>query len=95
MQTKTFKTAKEMPAYQQDQEVQEALRVQSMTGVERFQWLEVNWGRLQDGVNALYASMPDEPATARCFTSMEEKNAFERDRELKFALQYKARQVHL
>jgi hypothetical protein len=95
LQTKTFKTANELSNYQHDREVQEALRVQSMTDDERFQWLAANWGRLQDGANDLYANVPDVPATARCFATMEEKNIFDRDREVQFALQYKARQAHL
>ncbi|RJG02026.1 hypothetical protein [Noviherbaspirillum sedimenti] len=94
MEVKSFKTANELSIYQHDREVKEALHVQSMTGAERFQWLADNWGRLQDGANTLFTDAPERQATARCFASMEEKNRFDREREVQFALQHKLRTIH-
>lgn len=86
-----FATANEMSVHQHEREVQEALRVSAMNDIERFHWLEASWGRLQDEANILYANMPIQAATARHFSSMDEKNEFERNRETQFALEFQAR----
>lgn len=94
MEVKSFATADELSNYQNDREVKEALRVQSMTDVERFQWLVTNWGRLQEAANTLFVNAPERPATARCYASMDEKNRFDREREVQFALQHTAGSFH-
>lgn len=90
MTTRYFQTIEAMADYQADREVQEALRVQSMSPEERFQWLTETWGRLQDEGSALFADLPRQAGTARCFASFEEKNRFDEERELKLALQRSA-----
>lgn len=91
MQVSSFKTAQEMSDYQHDREVEVALRAQAMNGEELSQWLEENWSRLQNEANVLYANMPDQPATARCFETMAEKNEYQREREIEFALEFQSR----
>ncbi|MFI5444009.1 hypothetical protein [Polaromonas sp. UC242_47] len=90
MTARCFQTVEEMADYQADRELQEALRVQSMSPEERFQWLTENWGRLQDSASALFPDLPQRPKTARCYASMEEKNKFDEARELELALQRSA-----
>lgn len=87
----SFLTVEEMAEYQADQEVQEALRVQAMNGDERWKWLTNTWGRLQAEASLLYADMPPRPHTTRCFATFEEKNAFDEQRELEFAMQLHAK----
>lgn len=87
MAARYFRSIEAMADYQVDRELQEALRVQSMSPQERFQWLTQTWGRLQDGASSLFADFPQQAGMARCYASFEEKNRFDEERELKFALQ--------
>jgi hypothetical protein len=87
MEARHFETPQALADYQADREVQEALRVSMMTGEERYLWLEENWGKLQDQASALYADIPRPVAAARCYASFDEKNRFDEEREIQFALQ--------
>jgi hypothetical protein len=84
---KCFETAQAMSDYQTAREVQEALRVQLMTPAARFAWLQENWGRLQDSAAFFNADARRASAAARCYSTMDEKNRFEDERELRQALQ--------
>ena len=92
MQSNHFKTASEMSAHQQDREVQEAMRVRAMGSEEFSEWFVATWGALQDQANAMYAGMPSRPCIPRYFKTMDEKNAYDREREIQFALDYQAMQ---
>ncbi|MFZ2123877.1 hypothetical protein [Rhodoferax sp.] len=84
---KCFETVQAMADYQAEREVQEALRVQQMTPVARFVWLQENWGRLQNSAPLFNSNVQRPPAAARCYATLEEKNRFDDARELKQALQ--------
>lgn len=83
----SFESAQAMSDHQVEREVQEALRVQGMTPAARWQWLQHTWGRLQDSATFLLPN--DQPAHggARCYASLDEKNRFDEDREIRQALQ--------
>ena len=49
----SFETAQALSDYQMERELQEALRVQDMTPAARWQWLQEEWGRLQDSAALL------------------------------------------
>ncbi len=87
MTAKCFETAQDMADYQAEREMQEALRVQLMTPAARFAWLQENWGRLQDSAPLFNFNVQRPPATARCYATLEEKNQFDDERELRQALQ--------
>jgi len=87
MDAKCFQTAEAMSDYQVARELQEALRVQSMSPAARLLWLKDTWGRLQDGASFLFADVQHKAGAARCYASLEEKNRFDDDREIKLALQ--------
>ena len=87
MTSKVFQTAEEMASYQAGRELAEALTVQTMSSSERFLWLQKNWGRLQAGANALQGDRPPSRPTARAFSTPQEKNQFDEDRELARALE--------
>lgn len=87
MKARYFESAEAMADYQVEREVQEALRVSAMSSSERFKWLTENWDPLQAAVNVLYAKLPKQVATARCYTTIEEKNRFDEDREIDLAIQ--------
>lgn len=87
MTAKCFQTAQDMADYQAEREVQEALRVQFMAPAARFAWLEENWGRLQNSAPLFNFHVQRPPATARCYASLNEKNRFDDERELRQALQ--------
>ncbi|WP_334188697.1 hypothetical protein [Noviherbaspirillum sp.] len=86
-----FRTASELSDYQAEREVLEALRVQAMTGDERYRWLEENWGRLQQQADLLYAGIDKGLPTVRHFRTLEEKNAFDRAREIEWSMQVATR----
>jgi len=86
MTTRVFQTPEEMANYQAGRELAEALAVQAMSSHERYLWLKNIWGRLQAGADALQADRPPTRPTARAFATPEEKNRFDEDRELAFAL---------
>ena len=79
----SFSSTEELAEYQASREVLEALRVQSMSPEERFQWLQDTCGRLQDDATLLFYDAVQRPGTSRCFASFEEKNAFDEDQETK------------
>lgn len=58
MPSKHFQSINDMASYQEDHELQEALRGQAMPPAERFLWLTETWGRLQDGATALFTDVP-------------------------------------
>lgn len=73
---------------QEDRELAEALRVQAMDDTERSLWLENVWGRVQRNAAALAPQQPHYQPTARSYATPEEKNRFDEDRELAWAMQY-------
>lgn len=90
----SFESAQAMSDYQAAQEVQEALRVQQMVPTARFAWLEQTWGRLQNDAVVFFTDVQHEPASARCYATLDEKNRFDQARELRQALQiHLARQI--
>lgn len=94
MGAKSFETAQAMSDHQADRELQEALRVQAMTPAARWLWLQEAWGRLQDGAAFLSQHDPHMPGTARSFATLDEKNRFDEDRELRQALQMSIHATH-
>jgi transcriptional regulator with XRE-family HTH domain len=90
---KSFKTADEMSAYQQDRELAEALKVLSMSPRSFSLWLESSWGRLQDEANQLYIGVErSQKGFARHFKTPDEKNGFDRRREIDFAVKVSSKQ---
>lgn len=86
MESRYFESAEAMSDHQADRELQEALHFSTLPPEEKFQWLEANWGRLQDGASSLRSGVPT-PMTGRFYFSMTEKNCFDDDREIERALQ--------
>lgn len=86
MSSKSFNSTEELAEYQSNREVLEALRVQSLSPDDRFEWLKNEWGRLQDDATSLFLDANDRPGTSRCFASFAEKNKFDEDREIVEAL---------
>jgi acyl-CoA reductase-like NAD-dependent aldehyde dehydrogenase len=84
-----YATLEEMNEAQLERAVDVALRVRRMTSDERAEWLSSTWDRLQDSANALYApfraTRPQE-SMAICFLSFFEKNAYDEQRRLDFAV---------
>lgn len=87
MTTRVFETPDDMARYQAGRELAEALAVQAMSSEERYLWLHNVWGRLQASASVLLAERPATRPTARAFATPEEKNRFDEDRELAFALE--------
>ena len=83
----SFETAQALSDYQVERELQEALRVQGMTPAARWQWLQNEWGRLQDSAALLSTNDQTTPHTARSYATLVEKNRFDENRELAQALQ--------
>ncbi len=75
-------------ATQEERELAEALRVQAMSAVERSAWVRDVWGRVQRNAAALQTHAPTHEPTARSYATMEEKNRFDEERELAFALRH-------
>ena len=73
---------------QEDRELAEALRVQAMSAVERSAWLRDVWGRVQRNAAVLQTHAPAHEPTARSYATMDEKNRFDEERELAFAMQH-------
>lgn len=83
-----FKTAGEMSAHQADRELEQALRVQSLSGRAYSRWLQSSWGRLQTQGNELFANAPPPPRREVFhFKTMAEKNRFDADLETARAMQ--------
>lgn len=82
----SFETAQAMSDHQAERELQEALRVQVMTPAARWLWLQETWGRLQDSATLLSPDDQPSPSAARCYASLDEKNRFDEDREIRQAL---------
>lgn len=87
MGAKSFDSAQAMSDHQSERELQEALRVQGMTPDARWLWLQETWGRLQDSAALLSPNVQPTPGSARCYASLDEKNRFDEDRELRQALE--------
>lgn len=87
MTIRVFQSVEEMASYQAERELAEALTVQAMSSSERYLWLQNVWGRLQAGANALQSDRPPTRPTARAFATPQEKNRFDEDRELAWALE--------
>lgn len=87
MSATSFETVHAMADHQAERELQEALRVQDMTPAARWLWLQQSWGRLQ--MSAAFLSSNDQPlpGAARCYATLDEKNRFDEDREIRQALQ--------
>lgn len=83
----SFETAQDLSDHQADRELQEALRVQSMTPAARWLWLQETWGRLQDSAAFLSPNHQPTAAGARSYATPDEKNRFDEDREIQQALQ--------
>jgi len=79
----------EMNEAQLERAVDVALRVRRMTSDERAEWLSSTWDKLQASANDLYAQFratrPQE-SMATCFSSFSEKNAYDEQRRLDFAV---------
>ena len=87
MGAQSFESAQAMSDHQAERELQEALRVQGMTPDARWLWLQETWGRLQGSAAFLSPNAQPLPGAARCYASLDEKNRFDEDRELRQALQ--------
>ena len=87
MGAQSFESAQAMSDHQAERELQNALRVQSMTPAARWLWLQEAWGRLQDSAAFLLPNDPSTPGAARCYATLDEKNRFDEDREIRQALQ--------
>jgi hypothetical protein len=78
-----FASAEQMSVYQQERELEEALRVRAMTPAERSRWFKNTWGALQRQA----PSLPALPPAVRHYATLEEKNRFEEEREIELAVQ--------
>jgi hypothetical protein len=89
----SFSSAEEMSHHQRDRELAEALRVRALGPAAYSKWLESSWGKLQKEANRLYAGVP-RPGAGRAwhFETPADKNRFDREREIEFAVQV-ARQM--
>lgn len=94
MGAQSFESAQAMSDHQAERELQEALRVQAMTPAARWLWLQEAWGRLQDSAAILLPSEPPARGAARCYASMDEKNRFDEDREIRHAMQMPIHMEH-
>ena len=83
----SFESAQALSDYQAERELQEALRVQAMTEQARWLWLQETWGRLQDSAAGLLPVDPSIAGAARCYATLNEKNQFDEEREIRQALQ--------
>jgi len=89
---RSFATLEEMNEHQLHAQVREAMRVKRMTGAERAQWLRDNWDPLQHQATALRAGIDiDGPPRAVHFATIEAKNAYDEEQELKLALAIRAK----
>lgn len=89
---RSFETLEEMNEFQWEAEAREALRVKGMSGWERARWLEQNWDPLQRQFSKLCAGVDlgEVPRTVQ-FSTMEAKNAYDEERELRLALAIRAK----
>jgi hypothetical protein len=86
MTAHSFQSPQAMADYQAEREVAEAMAVLAMRPDERFLWLTNTWGRLQTEAATMYFDGQPAMHTARTFATHDEKNRFDDDRELAFAL---------
>lgn len=83
----SFPTIEAMSAYQEERELAEALRVQTMSPQERSQWLRDNWGPLQAQAASFFSYWkPDGEPRAMHFATLDEKNRFDEQREIERAV---------
>ena len=83
-----YTTESEPAVAQEERELAEALRVQAMSPAERSAWLDEVWGRVQRNAAALQTHAPAHEPTARSYATMDEKNRFDEERELAFAMRH-------
>jgi hypothetical protein len=86
--TQAFPPSNTHPLSQEDRELAQALRVQAMSDAERSTWLVSTWGALQRQSAIFNTHALPHPPRARSYASMEEKNRFDEERELQFAMQH-------
>jgi hypothetical protein len=86
MTARSFSSPQAMSDYQAEREVAVAMAVQAMPPEERFAWFTESWGRLQAEAAAMFFDNQPAQHTARFFATHDEKNRFDDDRELAFAL---------
>ncbi|MBK9441373.1 MAG: hypothetical protein IPN53_08670 [Comamonadaceae bacterium] len=86
MSAQSFESAQAMSDHQAERELQQALRVQSMTPAARWLWLQEAWGPLQDSAAFLLPNDPSMPGAARSYATLDEKNHFDEDREIRQAM---------
>ena len=87
MKSQYFESVEALSDYQVERELGEALHYASLPPEEKFRWLEDNWGRLQDGASSLRVGLPEQMA-GRSYSSIEEKNRFDDNREMECALKF-------
>jgi len=84
----SFATAQEMSTHQEQRELAEALRVQTMQAYERSRWLESTWGALQRQAISFHQDLAlANGGAARHFATLDAKNKFDEHREIEQALQ--------
>ncbi len=83
----SFRSAAEMSSYQEERELAEAMRVQAMSPADLSAWLATGWDRLQKQADSLYAGVERPPTgPSRHFKTIADKNRFDEERELQFAV---------
>lgn len=82
----SFESVQAISDHQAERELQEALLVHSMTPAARWLWLQATWGRLQDSATFFSPHVSSVHGAARCYASLEEKNRFDEEREIRQAL---------
>jgi branched-subunit amino acid aminotransferase/4-amino-4-deoxychorismate lyase len=91
MKAISFVSIEELNAFRLTEEIEQAVKVQTMTPDERLIWLEEHWGRLQESANLMLAGLPETPRRARHFATFSEKNEYDQARELERARQFQVR----
>ena len=90
MKARSFASIEELNDFRLTKEIEQAVKVQTMTPDERLRWLEENWGRLQESANLMLAGLPERPRRARHFATQSEKNEYDQAREIERARQFQA-----
>jgi len=82
----SFESAVRLSDHQIERELREALRVQSMSADARWQWLQIEWGALQDCATLLFQKHAPPRYTSHSFATLADKNRFDEAVELERAL---------
>jgi len=84
---RSFATAQAMSTYQEQREVEEALRVQAMSPARRSKWLVSSWGTLQSQAFAFHRDVrnTNSPRVMH-FATIEAKNQHDEQRETERAV---------